>query len=257
MKDVYYNNFLKYATFIKSKSFESLADVMEEVSNIVIPKVDSEEDKKALVMFGFSGNGKTTWINNWCLENPEYVVLSMDSVVRELSDKLGRQVDGMEITKAFSEKLDEVCSNNKNVVVDGNFLNLLTRMALVDSLHNYGFGVSLVDINLDIDIDVVKCISGSDWYISIDSIGNVKTFILDNTAIDDIGEEVNEDNVSKYRDDFRYKNMEQRVMQYHNMERLRASYNEQMVLGATSFGVEDVIVVDNSSKSDNIGGKKM
>lgn len=237
MKDVYYNNFLKYATFIKSKSFESLADVMDEVSDIVIPKVDSEEDKKALVMFGFSGNGKTTWINNWCLENPEYVVLSMDSVVRELSDKLGRQVDGMEITKAFSEKLDEVCSNNKNVVVDGNFLNLLTRMALVDSLHNYGFGVSLVDITPIFDV-------------------TIKSRIM-SEASRVIGEEVNEDNVSKYRDDFRYKNMEQRVMQYHNMERLRASYNEQMVLGATSFGVEDVIVVDNSSKSDNIGGKKM
>ena len=237
MKDVYYNNFLKYATFIKSKSFESLADVMEEVSDIVIPKVDSEEDKKALVMFGFSGNGKTTWINNWCLENPEYVVLSMDSVVRELSDKLGRQVDGMEITKAFSDKLDEVCSNNKNVIVDGNFLNLLTRMALVDSLHNYGFGVSLVDITPIFDV-------------------TIKSRIM-SEASRVIGEEVNEDNVSKYRDDFRYKNMEQRVMQYHNMERLRASYNEQMVLGATSFGVEDVIVVDNSSKSDNIGGKKM
>ena len=237
MKDVYYNNFLKYATFIKSKSFESLADVMEEVSDIVIPKVDSEEDKKALVMFGFSGNGKTTWINNWCLENPEYVVLSMDSVVRELSDKLGRQVDGMEITKAFSDKLDEVCSNNKNVIVDGNFLNLLTRMSLVDSLHNYGFGVSLVDITPIFDV-------------------TIKSRIM-SEASRVIGEEVNEDNVSKYRDDFRYKNMEQRVMQYHNMERLRASYNEQMVLGATSFGVEDVIVVDNSSKSDNIGGKKM
>lgn len=237
MKDAYYNNFLKYATFIKSKSFESLADVMEEVSNIVIPRVDSEEDKKALVMFGFSGNGKTTWINNWCLENPEYVVLSMDSVVRELSDKLGRQVDGMEITKAFSEKLDEVCSNNKNVVVDGNFLNLLTRMALVDSLHTYGFGVSLVDITPIFDV-------------------TIKSRIM-SEASRVIGEEVNEDNVSKYRDDFRYKNMEQRVMQYHNMERIRASYNEQMVLGATSFGVEDVIVVDNSSKSDNIGGKKM
>lgn len=237
MKDAYYNNFLKYATFIKSKSFESLADVMEEVSDIVIPKVDSEEDKKALVMFGFSGNGKTTWINNWCLENPEYVVLSMDSVVRELSDKLGRQVDGMEITKAFSDKLDEVCSNNKNVIVDGNFLNLLTRMALVDSLHNYGFGVSLVDITPIFDV-------------------TIKSRIM-SEASRVIGEEVNEDNVSKYRDDFRYKNMEQRVMQYHNMERLRASYNEQMVLGATSFGVEDVIVVDNSSKSDNIGGKKM
>lgn len=237
MKDAYYNNFLKYATFIKSKSFESLADVMEEVSDIVIPKVDSEEDKKALVMFGFSGNGKTTWINNWCLENPEYVVLSMDSVVRELSDKLGRQVDGMEITKAFSDKLDEVCSNNKNVIVDGNFLNLLTRMALVDSLHNYGFGVSLVDITPIFDV-------------------TIKSRIM-SEASRVIGEEVNEDNVSKYRDDFRYKNMEQRVMQYHNVERLRSSFKEQMILGATSFGVEDVIVVDNSSKSDNIGGKKM
>ena len=237
MKDAYYNNFLKYATFIKSKSFESLADVMEEVSDIVIPKVDSEEDKKALVMFGFSGNGKTTWINNWCLENPEYVVLSMDSVVRELSDKLGRQVDGMEITMAFSEKLDEVCSNNKNVVVDGNFLNLLTRMALVDSLHAYGFGVSLVDITPIFDV-------------------TIKSRIM-SEASRVIGEEVNEDNVSKYRDDFRYKNMEQRVMQYHNVERLRSSFKEQMILGATSFGVEDVIVVDNSSKSDNIGGKKM
>lgn len=237
MKDIYYNNFLKYATFIKSKSFESLADVMEGVTDIVIPKVDSEEDKKAMVMFGFSGNGKTTWINNFCLENPEYVVLSMDSVVRELSDKLGRQVDGMEITKAFSKKLDEVCSSNKNVIVDGNFLNLLTRMALVDSLHAYGFGVSLVDITPIFET-------------------TIKSRIM-SEASRVIGEEVNEENISKYRDDFRYKNMERRVMEYHNMERLRSSFKEQMILGATSFGVEDVIVVDNSSKSDNIGGKKM
>lgn len=237
MKNIYYNNFLKYATFIKSKSFESFADVMEGVTDIVIPKVDSEEDKKAMVMFGFSGNGKTTWINNFCLENPEYVVLSMDSVVRELSDRLGRQVDGMEITKAFSEKLDEVCSSNKNVVVDGNFLNLLTRMALVDSLHAYGFGVSLVDITPIFET-------------------TIKSRIM-SEASRVIGEEVNEENISKYRDDFRYKNMERRVMEYHNMERLRSSFKEQMILGATSFGVEDVIVVDNSSKSDNIGGKKM
>ena len=237
MKNIYYNNFLKYATFIKSKSFESLADVMEGVTDIVIPKVDSEEDKKAMVMFGFSGNGKTTWINNFCLENPEYVVLSMDSVVRELSDRLGRQVDGMEITKAFSEKLDEVCSSNKNVVVDGNFLNLLTRMALVDSLHAYGFCVSLVDITPIFET-------------------TIKSRIM-SEASRVIGEEVNEENISKYRDDFRYKNMERRVMEYHNMERLRSSFKEQMILGATSFGVEDVIVVDNSSKSDNIGGKKM
>lgn len=237
MKDIYYDNFIKYAKFVRSGSFNNLADVMESVSKLTVSKVDSEEDKKALVMFGFSGNGKTTWINNFCLENPDYVVLSMDSVVRELSDKLGRQVDGMEITKAFSEKLDEVCSSNSNVIVDGNFLNLLTRMALVDSLHTYGFLVSLVDITPIFDITIEKRIMSEASRV--------------------IGVPINEDNVSSYRNDQRYKNMERRVMDYHNNERLRASYQEQMILGATSFGVEDVIVVDNSSKSDNIGGKKM
>ena len=37
----------------------------------------------------------------------------------------------------------------------------------------------------------------------------------------------------------------------------KSSYVEQTMLGATSFGVEDVIVVDSGSKSDNIGGKKI
>lgn len=237
MKDVYYNNFLKYAQLVRSHPFDSFSDVMDEVSKVTVSKVDCEDDKKALIMFGFSGNGKTTWIKNFCLEHPDYVVLSMDSVVRELSDKLGRQVDGMEITKAFSDKLDEVCSSNGKVIVDGNFLNLLTRMALVDSLHTYGFSATVVDITPIFDVTIQKRIMSEASRV--------------------IGEEITEDNVSQYRDDFRYRNMERRVMDFHNNERLRSSYVEQTMLGATSFGVEDVVVVDSGSKSDNIGGKKM
>ena len=237
MKDIYYNNFLKYAGFVKDKDFNSYSDVMHGVSELMVPKVDSDDDKKALVMFGFSGNGKTTWINNFCRENPDYTVLSMDSVVRELSDKLGRRVDGMEITKAFSDKLDEVCSIDSKVIIDGNFLNLLTRMALVDSLHTYGFGVSVVDITPIFDITIQKRILAEASRV--------------------IGEDITEDNVDQFRDDFRFKHMEKRVMDYHNMEKLKSSYVEQTMLGATSFGVEDVIVVDSGSKSDNIGGKKI
>ncbi len=237
MKDVYYNNFIKYAGFVRGKDFNSYSDVMHGVSELMVPRVDSEEDKKALVMFGFSGNGKTTWINNFCRENPDYTVLSMDSVVRELSDKLGRRVDGMEITKAFSEKLDEVCSSNGKVIIDGNFLNLLTRMALVDSLHAYGFGVSVVDITPIFDVTIQKRIMSEASRV--------------------IGEEITEDNVDQFRDDFRFIHMERRVMDFHNNEKLRASYVEQTMLGATSFGVEEVIVVDNGSKKDSLGGKKM
>lgn len=42
-------------------------------------------------------------------------------------------------------------------------------------------GEELGDIDIDINVDVVKCIAGSDWYISLDSKGNIERFVLDNS----------------------------------------------------------------------------
>ena len=90
MKNVYYENFLKYSNYVNNKTFNSYTELVEGVSKLNISKEENLKDRKAMVMFGFSGNGKTTWINSFCKSNPDYVILSMDSIVKEISNKLGR-----------------------------------------------------------------------------------------------------------------------------------------------------------------------
>lgn len=41
-------------------------------------------------------------------------------------------------------------------------------------------GVTLDNIEISLNIDVIRCISGSDWYIAVDSNGNYREFVLDN-----------------------------------------------------------------------------
>lgn len=237
MKHVYYNNFIKYYQFIQKEDIYSFDDLsMSKISKLTIPKKTSKEDKHAVVMFGFSGNGKTTWINNFCHDNQDYIVLSMDSVVMDLGCKLGRKVNTVEILAAFSEKIDEVCPKYNNVIVDGNFLNLLTRMALVDSLHTYDFKVTLVDITPIFDITIKKRIMSK--------------------ASDEMGISINEDNDYLYRNDQKYQEVEQEIIDFHNQEKENANYEEQKMYDVIPFGIEEIIVVDNPQKKENFDGSK-
>ena len=54
------------------------------------------------------------------------------------------------------------------------------KVVQIEMINNLLNGVSLEDINVDVNKDVVMCVSGGDWYISKDSNGNLKQFVLDN-----------------------------------------------------------------------------
>ena len=237
MSNVYYKNFWKYSQFVKTFTGEDYLDLIEEVNKICVPLKDDGIDRRAVVMFGFSGNGKSTWIRNFCKENPDYEILSMDRVVRKRERELGRRIEGMEITGAFSRTFDQVVSTGKNVIVDGNFLNLLTRMSLVDSFHECGYKVSLIDITPIFDVTIERRI--------MDEASRV------------MGVTITPENICLFSDNPTYKAVENHVMSFHKDERERASYDEQIVAGGIGVNVEGVIVVDNNSKGDNIGGKKM
>lgn len=235
--NVYYDNFSRYKDFVTNFDGDSYIDLVEDVQRLVIPKIGDDEEKHAVVMHGFSGNGKTTWIKNFCLEHPEYTVLSMDTVVRKRQEELGRRIEGMEITEAFSKAFDEACSSSKKIIVDGNFLNLLTRMALVDSFHMNGYSVSLVDITPIFDITIEKRI--------MDEASKV------------FGIRITDENVSLVRDHPTYKQVEAHVRSFHEQERSSANYDEQRLVVGTSIGVEEVVVVGNDEKHVSIGGKKI
>lgn len=237
MKNIYHKNFLKYMSFVQSFSGETYIDLIDEVSKVIVPKCDKDDEKNAIVLFGFSGNGKSTWIKNFCAENPEYEVLSMDSVVSEKEDELGRRIEGMEITSVFSKAFDDVCSRSKNIIVDGNFLNLLTRMCLADSFHMLGYNVTVMDITPIFDITIESRI--------MDEASKV------------LGTLITLDNVEQFRNNPTYMAVEKHVRDFHKDERERASYDEQIVAGGVSVGVEKVITVNSTPKQDNISGKKM
>lgn len=229
-KDVYYDNFTKYANLVREYDGD-YAGLIEEVEKVLIPKQDSGDDRKAVVVFGFSGNGKSTWIREFCKKREDFSVLSMDEVVRKLSDSLGRTVFGWEITRAFSDKLDEMAGCGVNLVVDGNFLNLLTRSALTDSLHTYGYDVSLMDLTPIFGVTIQSRIR--------DEASRV------------LGVEVREDNIWRYENHPMYLKMKKQVMDYHQLERERSAFDEQMLLGATSIGVERVMLPDSGQKQGN------
>lgn len=237
MKHVYYNNFIKYYQFTQKEEIYSFDDVsMSKISKLTIPKKTNKEDKRAVVMFGFSGNGKTTWINNFCYDNPDYIVLSMDSIVNDLGRKLGRKVNTVEILAAFSEKIDEVCSKYNNVIVDGDFLNLFTRMALVDSLHTYDFKVTLVDITPIFDITIKNRIMSK--------------------ASEKLGVSINEGNEYLYKNDKRYQEIEQEIINYYSNEKESSGYEEQKMYDVIPFGIEEIIVVDKPQKKENLDSSK-
>ena len=55
----------------------------------------------------------------------------------------------------------------------------IRRIVQLEMLNDLLNGVPFEDVDTDLNKDVVMCISGSDWYISKDSNGNVKKFVLD------------------------------------------------------------------------------
>lgn len=234
--NVYIKNYNKYVELLQRFPGGDYDEFSKYISEHVVPMMSDGTDKKAVVLFGFSGNGKSTWIKNFQKDNRDYLILSMDYVVKSATQVKGRPLSDEEIIRQFSSALDFVTSHERNVIIDGNFLNFVTRMILVDSLHTHGYDVSLVDITPIFDVTLERRIM--------------------DVASKLIGSPVTPENVDSYRDNPRYLAAKQSVMEYHERERNNACYDEQMLLGLTSFGVERVITVD-TPKQGSVGGKKM
>lgn len=234
-RNVYIKNYNKYVRLLESFPGGDYDDFSKYMSEHAVPLINDGTEKKAMVLFGFSGNGKSTWIKNFQKDNGDYLILSMDYVVKSATEVKGSALSSEEIIRYFSNALDYVVSRGCNVIIDGNFLNFVTRMILVDSLHTHGYDVSLVDITPIFDVTLERRIM--------------------DVASRLIGSPVTVENVDSYRTDPRYLAAKQNVMEYHEKERHNACYDEQILLGLTSFGVERVITVD-TPKQGSVGGIK-
>lgn len=142
----YYRQFLKYCEILQKASSNNYQydEFLDAIREVMID--NNEKDKHAIVILGYSGNGKTTLISEYVKCHPEYKIVSMDSVARKV--KSGSFFD---IVKSFGEELEACYRNSDNVIIDGNFLNILTRSSLLDTLKIYSYQVDLVDLTKHIN----------------------------------------------------------------------------------------------------------
>lgn len=218
----YEKNFLKYMEISKVDKFDVLLELIK-VNSVTSP---TEKKSNAVIMLGFSGNGKSTWIKNFVKVNPEYKIISMDDVVRTFYMQFNKSPSQVEIIKNFGHYIDFYCKNGVPVIIDGNFLNLCTRMALVDTLHCYGYNVSLVDLTSDITKTLPKRI--------IDVILREQNLTLSDIDIE-----------SLMQSDV-YKRKKDEILDYFEKERKSGFYDIQVKHGAISFGVDSVFSSDVS-----------
>ena len=129
--------------------FTSINEFFNKVKEIVGQQNEAIKNVgtgKATIVVGYSGNGKTTYINSNKDENS--YVISMDQVTKELyHEKNESKATPLEIIKRFGEKLEEASrTKKKDIYINWLWLNLLTRMSLIQTLKSLGYDVTLVSL---------------------------------------------------------------------------------------------------------------
>lgn len=223
---VYEEQFIKYTNVVNQENEKIMKGkgagyfgLLNSARNVMVEKCE-EPKTNAVILFGFSGNGKTTYIEDFIKYNPDYVVASMDEVVNELHKELNRKITPREITKAFGEEVDVLCKAGKNIIFDGNFLNLLTRSALADTLKLYGYQVNLVDIT--------------------DNIMEVLTNRIMDVAGKRIGVKIDSSNIQQYVNHPKFIEAQKEIGNYYNKEVKTSNINEQVQFDAIGEGVDNV-----------------
>ena len=200
--------------------FTSINDFFNKVKETVKQQNETIKNKdiigKATIVVGYSGNGKTTYINRNKDENS--YVISMDQVTKELyQEKNESKATPLEIIKRFGEKLEEASrTKKKKIYIDGLWLNLLTRMSLIQTLKSLGYDITLVSL-LDKDF-VSSCL---------------KNRIIDETK-----------DLSK--DSEEYERKKDFIINFHNDEEKRNAVNEQIQNDMFRLGTNHYIDFENS-----------
>ena len=215
---VYQEQYKKYVDVSKAGHVNYFS-LMNGVRNVMVEKPEKVK-ANAVVMFGLSGNGKSTWIKEFIKENPDYVVASMDEVVNGLYEKNQRQVMSDEIVEAFGNEIESICRSGRNVIIDGNFLNLLTRSALADTLKTFSYQVNLVDIT--------------------DNVNSILKIRIMDVASKRMGVKIDSSNVMNYVNDPNFNAVYTEIINYYNRELASSNLNEQITYDAIGLGVNNV-----------------
>ena len=217
--------FLKYQTL--SENFEgTYEELIEIIKKELVPS--KEKDKSAIIVLGYSGNGKTTWISRFVRKENEYEIISIDQVAKRIYEREKRRATWDEVIKDFGDRIEIAARNKKPIILDGNFLNLLTRSALTDTLRSLGYYITLIDLTPTIQDRLPKRL--------LDVVEKELQITITN------------ENIKEIRDKSIFQRKAKEILTYHKMEKKRANFEEQERYGLLELGVDRVLNHDCSTE---------
>lgn len=141
--------FKKVEALCEENNITTYEQLVELLKLNMIPSLDDAQ-KDAVIILGYSGNGKSTYARRFCEVNEEYKAISWDGeIIKCLNGRRYSELPRDEHLSIVGQAIEN--HNHQNIILDGNYLNLPLRVALINTLHGYGYHVYLADLTPNID----------------------------------------------------------------------------------------------------------
>jgi predicted kinase len=102
------------------------------------------DEKSAVVLLGMSCMGKTTFANDFIQKHKEFTLLSFDNfAINLLSSQFFTNTDEKAVQE-FGKSLDESLKEGKKVIIDGQYVNVVSRSALFTTLNEAGYTIYVI-----------------------------------------------------------------------------------------------------------------
>ena len=216
-----YMDYLQKYQDLGQRDWKDFKEILDEIDKVKLERVGNPT-LNAVVVLGYSGNGKTTAINKFVLDYPEYKIISIDEICKSFINQNKKYPDIYELQSLFGKELEKSALNKENIILDGNFLNILNRMALSDYLHSNGYNIN--------SLNLTPMIS--------------RTLPL---RIEEETAKILNKNFQGNRLFYNYANMlaTKNIMSFYSIERKRASMIEQEIYKSLNFGIDKEFYLDN------------
>lgn len=216
-----YMDYLQKYQDLGQRDWKDFKEILDEIDKVKLERVENPT-LNAVVVLGYSGNGKTTAIKNFILNHPEYKIISIDEICKSFINQNNKYPNIYELQSLFGKELEKSVINKENIILDGNFLNILNRMALSDYLHSNDYNIN--------SLNLTPMIS--------------KTLPL---RIEDETTKILNKNFQGNRLFYDYANMlaTKNIMSFYSLERKRASMIEQEIYKSLNFGIDKEFYLDN------------
>ena len=102
------------------------------------------DEKSAVVLLGMSCMGKTTFANDFIKTHKEFSLLSFDNfAINLIASQFYTNIDEKAIHQ-FGKALDESLKEGKKVIIDGQYVNVVSRSALFKTLFEAGYTIYVI-----------------------------------------------------------------------------------------------------------------